>query len=68
MSNLKLEITSKAYIDIETITDYIAKDKKSGYLLAAEIILTVIFVSFAQILVFYLAGMGNLYFIQPKYI
>ncbi len=29
MSNFELEITSKAYIDIETIADYIAKDKKS---------------------------------------
>lgn len=30
MNNLELEITSKAYIDIETIGDYIAKDKKSA--------------------------------------
>ena len=30
MSNLELEITSKACIDIEIIADYIAKDKKSA--------------------------------------
>ena len=30
MNSLKLEITSKAYIDIEIIADYIAKDKKSA--------------------------------------
>lgn len=30
MNNLKLEITSKAYNDIETIADYIAKDNKSA--------------------------------------
>lgn len=30
MNNLKLEITSKAYNDIEIISDYIAKDNKSA--------------------------------------
>lgn len=30
MNSLKLEITSKAYIDIEIIANYIAKDKKSA--------------------------------------
>lgn len=30
MSNLKLEITGKAYNDIEVISDYIAKDNKSA--------------------------------------
>ncbi len=30
MSNLKLEITSKAYNDIEIISDYIAKDNKAA--------------------------------------
>lgn len=30
MNNLKLEITSKAYKDIEIIADYIAKDNKNA--------------------------------------
>ena len=30
MNDLKLEITSKAYNDIEIITDYIAKDNKNA--------------------------------------
>lgn len=30
MNDLKLEITSKAYSDIETIADYIAKDNKNA--------------------------------------
>ena len=30
MNNLKLEITSKAYNDIEIISDYIAKDNKNA--------------------------------------
>ena len=30
MNNLKLEITSKAYHDIELISDYIAKDNKNA--------------------------------------
>ncbi len=30
MNKLKLEITSKAYNDIETISDYIAKDNKNA--------------------------------------
>ena len=30
MNNLQLEITSKAYNDIETITDFIAKDNKNA--------------------------------------
>ena len=30
MNSLELEITSRAYIDIEIIADYISKDKKSA--------------------------------------
>ncbi|MBQ8475981.1 type II toxin-antitoxin system RelE/ParE family toxin [bacterium] len=30
MSNLRLEITGKAYLDIEQITDYIAQDKPNA--------------------------------------
>lgn len=30
MSNLELEITNKAYNDMETIFEYIAKDNKSA--------------------------------------
>lgn len=30
MNNLKLEITSKAYCDIETISDFIANDNKNA--------------------------------------
>ena len=32
MNNLNLEITSKAYNDIDTISDYIAEDNKSASL------------------------------------